>query len=121
MTIDQFLRAIDVAEAQMRSSLKGYAEVAVGRDSNVSSGPANANVAVPNIGGVVLSANAVKRGATFGNLAAEITRRTEGYLQFFATAAFECGGDFGQGELEVGGGSDIDLRKRGARQQPCEQ
>lgn len=75
LTIDQFLRAIDVAEAQMRSSLKGYAEVAVGRDSNVSSGPANANVAVPNIGGVVLSANAVKRGATFGNLAAGVSGR----------------------------------------------
>jgi outer membrane protein len=75
LTIDQFLRAIDVAEAQMRSSLKGYAEVAFGRDSNVSSGPANANVAVPNIGGVVLSANAVKRSATFANLAAGVSGR----------------------------------------------
>ena len=75
LTIDDFLRAIDVAEAQMQSSFKGYAEVALGHDSNISSGPANANVAVPNIGGVVLSPNSVKRSATFGNLAAGVSGR----------------------------------------------
>jgi len=75
LTIDQFLRAIDVAEAQMQSSAKAYVEVALGRDSNISSGPANANVAVPNIGGVVLAANTVKRSATFGNLAAGVSAR----------------------------------------------
>lgn len=75
LTIDQFLRAIDVAEERMQSSVKAYVEVALGRDSNISSGPANANVAVPNIGGVVLAANSVKRSATFGNLAAGVSAR----------------------------------------------
>lgn len=75
LTIDQFLRAIDVAEAQMRSSVRAYVEVALGHDNNISSGPANANVAVPRIGGVVLLANAVKRSATFGNLAAGVSAR----------------------------------------------
>ncbi len=75
LTIDQFIRAIDVAEAQMRSSVKAYVEVALGHDNNISSGPVNANVAVPGIGGVVLSANSVKRSASFGNLAVGVTAR----------------------------------------------
>ncbi len=75
LTIDQFLRAIDVAEAQMRSSARAYVELGIGHDSNASSGPGNPNVAVPNIGGVVLGANSVKRDATFANLAAGVSGR----------------------------------------------
>ncbi len=75
LTIDQFLRAIDVAEAQMQSSVKAYAEVALGHDSNISNGPANANVAVPGIGGVVLNASSVKRSATFAHLAVGVSAR----------------------------------------------
>lgn len=75
LTIDQFLRAIDVAEAQMRSSFKAYVELGVGHDSNVSSGPGNPNVAVPNLGGVVLAPNSVKRDAGFANLAAGVSGR----------------------------------------------
>jgi hypothetical protein len=75
MTIDQFLRAIDVAEADARSSFNGYVSAGIGYDSNVSSGTANANVAVPNIGGVVLGANSVKRDAAFANLAGGISGR----------------------------------------------
>lgn len=75
MTIDQLLRAIDVAEADARSSINGYVSAGIGHDSNVSSGPDNANVAVPNIGGVVLGANSVKRNATFANLAGGISGR----------------------------------------------
>ncbi len=75
LTIDQFLRAIDVAEAQARSSFKAYVEGGIGHDSNISNGPGNPNVAVPNIGGVVLNANAVKRDATFVSLAAGASGR----------------------------------------------
>lgn len=75
LTIDQFLRAIDVAEAQAQSSLKGYVEAGFGHDTNIPSGPSNANVAVPNIGGVVLAPNFVKRSASFGNLAAGVSGR----------------------------------------------
>lgn len=75
LTIDQFLRAIDVAEAQMRSSVRAYVELGIGHDTNVSSGPGNPNVAVPNIGGVVLAPNSVERDATFANLAAGVSGR----------------------------------------------
>jgi len=74
-SIDQFLRAIDVAEAMARSSFKAYVEAGIGHDSNISTGPGNPNVAVPNIGGVVLSPNAVKHGASFVNLAAGMSGR----------------------------------------------
>lgn len=76
LTIDQFLRAIDVAEAQMRSSGRAYVELGIGHDGNVSSGPSNPNVAVPSIGGIiVLAPNAVKRDAAFANLAAGVAGR----------------------------------------------
>jgi hypothetical protein len=76
LTIDQFLRAIDVAEAQARSSARAYVEVGIGHDNNISSGPANANVAVPALGGTVtLASNSVKKSATFGNLAAGFSGR----------------------------------------------
>jgi len=68
-TIDQFLRAIDVAESSARSSFQAYVELGFGHDGNVSSGPVNANVAVPALGGnVTLAANALRRSASFGNL-----------------------------------------------------
>ena len=75
LSIDQFLRAIDVAEAYASSSFKAYVEGGIGHDSNISNGPGNPNVAVPNIGGVVLNANAVKRDATFVSLAAGASGR----------------------------------------------
>lgn len=39
LTIDQFLRAIDVAEGLMQSSWRGYVEASIGHDSNISVGP----------------------------------------------------------------------------------
>ncbi|WP_341904649.1 surface lipoprotein assembly modifier [Polaromonas sp. YR568] len=60
-TIDQFLQAIDRSEEAARSSIKSHVEAVVGYDTNVNSGPGNANVAVPAFGGVIitLSANSV--------------------------------------------------------------
>lgn len=75
-TIDQFLRAIDVAEALTRSAWQGYVEAGFGHDSNISSGPPSASVAVPLFGGpFTLNANNVKQGAAFGNLAAGVSGR----------------------------------------------
>ena len=56
-TIDQFLRAIDRAEESARSSIRSYVEASAGYDSNVNSGPGNANVAVPAFGGLILTLN----------------------------------------------------------------
>lgn len=76
MTIDQFLRAIDVAEALAQSSVKGYVEASVGYDNNIPSGPANPNVAVPLFGGnVTLGPNSVKKSASFANATAGVSGR----------------------------------------------
>ena len=76
LTIDQFLRAIDVAESLMQSTWRGYVSFGLGHDSNLSSGPADANVAVPALGGAVtLAANAVKQGANFSHVAAGVSGR----------------------------------------------
>jgi len=76
-TIDQFLRAIDVAEDLVKSSLKGYVEASMGHDNNVNSGPVNANVAVPALGGalVALNNNATKQNSGFANLAGSVSGR----------------------------------------------
>lgn len=70
-TIDQFLRAIDVAESLVQSSGKVWGELTIGHDSNVGSGPSVTNVAVPAFGGLVVPLNpgSIKRGAGFANLA----------------------------------------------------
>ena len=44
--IDEFLQAIDRNEEAARSSIRGYVEAGIGKDSNINSGPSNANVAV---------------------------------------------------------------------------
>ena len=56
-TIDQFLQAIDRAEDEGRSAVKGYVEASLGYDTNINSGPGNANVAVPAFGGLVFTLN----------------------------------------------------------------
>lgn len=76
LTIDQFLRAIDVAESLTRSSWQGTIEAGFGHDSNISSGPGDPNVAVPLFGGnVTLGPNSVKKSASFANLTAGVTGR----------------------------------------------
>lgn len=56
-TIDQFLQAIDRTEEAARSSVKAYVEASLGYDTNLNSGPGNANVAVPAFGGLVFTLN----------------------------------------------------------------
>lgn len=53
--IDQLLHAIDRVELAGRSSLRGYLEAGLGRDSNINSAPGVTNVAVPFYGGSVLA------------------------------------------------------------------
>ena len=54
-TIDQFLQAIDRAEDEGRSAVRGYVESSIGYDTNINSGHSNANVAVPAFGGLVFT------------------------------------------------------------------
>ena len=72
-TIDMFLRAIDRAEAERQSSVRAYVEASIGSDSNVATGPASSNVAVPVLGGTInftLAPANVKQSATFFSLGA---------------------------------------------------
>jgi outer membrane protein len=75
-TIDQFLQAIGRLEAEGKSSWRGWVESGAGHDSNVNSGPSNALVAVPALGGVVtLSPSGVRNKAAFASVGAGVTGR----------------------------------------------
>lgn len=52
-TIDQFLRAIERADAERQSTVRIHVEGVVGSDNNISTGPGSSNVAVPILGGTV--------------------------------------------------------------------
>lgn len=75
--IDEFLLAIDRNEEAARSSLKAYIETSIGTDSNINSGPSNANVAVPAFGGLVftLSPTGVKLKDDFHTVGAGVSGR----------------------------------------------
>ncbi|MGA8514845.1 MAG: surface lipoprotein assembly modifier [Burkholderiaceae bacterium] len=74
---DQLLQVIDNTEAKYKSSVSGYISASLGRDTNVNSGPADANVAVPAFGGLVfaLDPSAVKAASDFGSAGAGISGR----------------------------------------------
>ncbi|MEO6016412.1 MAG: tetratricopeptide repeat protein, partial [Polaromonas sp.] len=76
-TIDQFLQAIDRTEEAARSSVKPYLEATVGYDTNINSGPGNANVAVPLFGGAIftLSPSGVETKDTFLSLGGGLSAR----------------------------------------------
>lgn len=76
-TIDQFLNAIARVEDATDSALGGYIEAGIGYDSNVNSGPAGSNVAVPALGGLVLTLNpaGVERSSSFANVAGGLLAR----------------------------------------------
>ena len=56
-TIDQFLQAIERTEEAAKSSVRFYVEAGLGYDTNINSGPSNANVAVPAFGGAIFTLN----------------------------------------------------------------
>lgn len=76
-TIDQFLSAIDKAEAEGKSSAKIFVEFGLGHDDNVNSGPPFANVAVPAFAGAILALNpgGIKTADSFFNASAGISGR----------------------------------------------
>ena len=76
-TIDQFLRAIDRAEESAKSSIRTYVEAGIGYDTNVNSGPASPNVAVPAFGGAVftLANSAIANKDSFATIGAGVFGR----------------------------------------------
>jgi outer membrane protein len=77
VAVDSILQSIDRAESEYKSSVRGYFEVSLGRDTNANSGPANSNVPVPAFGGLVfvLDSSGVKTESGFGNITGGILGR----------------------------------------------
>jgi tetratricopeptide (TPR) repeat protein len=75
--IDEYLQAIDRNEEAARSSVRAYVEGSIGQDSNINSGPGNGNVAVPALGGLVLTLGpgGVRLKDDFYSLGAGVSRR----------------------------------------------
>ncbi len=76
-TLDQFMQAIDRVEEAGRSSIKGYIEAGIGHDSNVNGAPANNVIAVPALGGllVTLTPAGTKTASAFSNLGGGLSGR----------------------------------------------
>jgi tetratricopeptide (TPR) repeat protein len=68
-TIQKFLDAIEQGRAGERTTVRGYAEVTVGSDSNVNSATASNQIAIPAFGGAIatLSATGVELHDTFAS------------------------------------------------------
>ena len=64
----QHLTAITERNAKARNMMQFFAEVTVGRDSNVVSGVTNANVSIPVFGVVTIDPSGVKRGDNFAQV-----------------------------------------------------
>jgi tetratricopeptide (TPR) repeat protein len=67
-TIDQLLALIERAENRARPSFNGYAELTLGRDSNVNSATDARSIVVPALGPVTLNAGSVETADTFASL-----------------------------------------------------
>ena len=75
--IDDFLQAIGRNEEAARSSIKAYVEASLGTDTNINSGPASSNVAVPAFGGLAftLAPNSVALKDDFQAVGAGVSGR----------------------------------------------
>lgn len=60
-TIDHFLAAVERLEDEGRTQVRGYLEFGGGTDSNVNSGAARSNVAIPLFGGALFTLDASSR------------------------------------------------------------
>ncbi len=76
-TIDKFLSAVERIEGDGQPSLKGYVEGSIGWDSNVNGSTSNSQVAVPALGGSLLTLNnaAVKKADGYMSVAAGVNLR----------------------------------------------
>ncbi len=76
-TIDKFLQAIERSEEAAKSSIKPYIETSLGYDTNINSGPGNANIAVPAFGGAIFTLNNANLSTkdSFATLAAGFSAR----------------------------------------------
>jgi tetratricopeptide (TPR) repeat protein len=76
--VDRFLAAIDRIDPESRTMVRGFAELAIGHDTNVNAGPSGSQVAVPLFGGAVFTLNnmGTSQSDSFTNAAAGISLRS---------------------------------------------
>lgn len=118
--IDEFLQAIDRNEEAARTSVRAYIETTAGIDSNINSGPGNANVAVPSLGGLVLTLGSagVKLKDDFYSLGAGVSGRfvIDPRLSLIASASGnyrfnQDHNDFDTRQFDVSGGASYRVGK----------
>ncbi|HQR97728.1 MULTISPECIES: porin family protein [unclassified Polaromonas] len=118
--IDEFLQAIDRNEEAARSSVRAYVETVAGIDSNINSGPGNANVAVPSLGGLILTLGptSVKLKDDFYSLGAGVSGRfvIDPRLSLIASASGNYRfnndyNDFDTRQFDVSGGASYRVGK----------
>lgn len=118
--IDEFLQAIDRNEDAARTSVRAYIETTAGIDSNINSGPGNANVAVPSLGGLVLTLGSagVKLKDDFYSLGAGVSGRfvIDPRLSLIASASGnyrfnQDHNDFDTRQFDVSGGASYRVGK----------
>src|ERR1700676_916207 len=68
--VDRFLDAIRLRETRYTLGSGAFAELGIGRDTNVNAGPASANIFLPGFGLQPLDANSQKTADTFASVAA---------------------------------------------------
>ena len=76
-TIDQFLSAVERLEDEGQTTVKSYAELTIGWDSNVNAATSGSQVAVPALGGAILTLGAagVKQSDGYTGLTAGVNLR----------------------------------------------
>jgi hypothetical protein len=76
--IDQFLSAIEQIDSEGKTTVRGFAELTIGYDTNVNAGPSGSQVAVPLFGGAIFVLNATGRALKddFTNLTAGLSLRS---------------------------------------------
>lgn len=70
--VDQFLAAIAEKEAAFKTTISGYLEGSIGRDTNVNGGIEQDSITLPIFGVVTLTADGRKRSGSFHGLAAGV-------------------------------------------------
>jgi len=78
VNVGKFLAAIEQIETGGKTTVRGFAELTIGYDTNVNAGPAGNQVAVPLFGGALFTLNATGVGLkdSYSNVAAGLTLRS---------------------------------------------
>ena len=74
-TIDKFLSAVERLDAEGQTTIRGFVEATTGYDTNPNASTASSQVAVPALGGSLLTLNNTKQSDAFNSVAAGVNLR----------------------------------------------